>query len=802
MSPDAFAGAIRYFSPDGYSNKLSNHVELFMRGVARHFRRKGWLKGYLERMKKIFRSLNLVIFLALLAGCAPGGNGGIIPGISYTPTPLPTAPVTIIPAPDAQAAMRVYMDAFKAEDYAAMYALLAKSSRDAITQDDFAKRHRDALNSMSAKSFDYEVTSSLLSPYNAQVAARVAYHTVLVGDITRDIVARMNLEEGAWKVQWDESLIMAELLGGNVLVMDYDIPARGDVYDRSGNPLVTQADTFAFGITPGQINFDIVNTLVTELSKLCGIYPDDIVKAYTAAGADWYLPMCEGTKEEAERLLAINPGGLVVTPYNTRYYHHQGLASQITGYTLSIPPEELDAYRRMGYRGSERVGQAGIEKWAEDYLAGQHGGRLYVSNPATGQIITALGQSDPQPASSVYLTIDSNMQFYAEYVLRDFVGAIVVLERDTGRVLAMASSPTFDPNLFDPLNINSGYQLNSVLNDARQPFVNRAAQEQYPLGSVFKVITFSAGLESGLYLPETTYDCQYDFTELQQYGGPVLHDWTWDHCQDNIRLGLFCDTSSTMPSGLLNYSEGLMRSCNPYFWHIGLDLFNNNRAADIMNMAHAFGLGAPTGIDQIAESPGQILTPVNPIEATNQAIGQGDVLVTPLQVASFIAAVGNGGTLYRPQVVEKIQPIEGPAIVTFKPEARGTLPLRADNLLLLQDALKSVVENPRGTANFRLRGLTIPVAGKTGTAETGGVPHAWFAGYTMNQVNSNMPDIAIAVVIEDQGQGSDYAAPLFRAMVETYYYGAPQARPWFGPIGGPNFTATPLGGVPTRTPKR
>ena len=246
-----------------------------------------------------------------------------------------------------------------------------------------------------------------------------------------------------------------------------------------------------------------------------------------------------------------------------------------------------------------------------------------------------------------------------------------------------------------------------------------------------------------------------------------------------------------------------MRSCNPYFWEIGYTLYYNDRPNDIANMARAFGLGQPTGIGQIAEEAGQITDPQSDIDEVNQAIGQGDVLVTPLQVATFTAALANGGTLYRPQLVEKIEPVDGtPATQVFKPQARGTLPIQPFRLELIRDAMRDVVSNPRGTANFRLRGLQIPVAGKTGTAESGsGLPHAWFAGYTMYSEVSGRPDIAIAVVLENIGEGSDYAAPVFRAIVETYYFGNPQSRPWFGPIGGPLYTPTPFGGIPTETPK-
>ncbi len=739
---------------------------------------------------KALRWVNYILILVFLSAC--GSNGaGPLPAIFATSPPTQTlapAQVTIIPAPDAQAAVTAFLQALQKDDYASMYNMLSQSSRDAITLEDFSKRYNDALNTMSAADIEYSINSSLLSPDAAEVAYNIIYKTVLAGDLQRDIVAHLVKEDGAWKVQWDDSLILPELAGGNQLAMEYSIPARGDIYDREGLPIVSQADAFAFGIQTDQIDLEMINTLVTDLGKLCGYDPEYIRDQIDAAGPGWYLPMCEGTREEAQRLLSINPGGLVISDeYNSRYYFKTGLAPQAVGYTQLISPEQLDKYRRLGYNGSEKVGQAGIEKWAEDYLAGQHGGILRVVGP-DGQIISTLGESSPQPADSVYLTIDENMQYYAQQALEFFRGAIVVMEVDTGRVVAMASSPDFDPNLFDPNNPNNS-GLTNLMNNTNQPLLNRATQGQYPLGSAFKTITTAAALESGLYLKDTPYDCQYEFTELPDR---TLYDWTYDHCQDAIAAGDFCDTSSTKPSGLLTLQEGLMRSCNPYFWHIGLDLFNYDRKNDIANMARAFGLGSKTGIDQVEEASGQINDPATDIDAVNQAIGQGDMQVTPLQVARFMAAIANGGTLYRPQIIEKIQPVEGDPKLVFRPEANGTLPLRKENLDILREALKMVTQNPRGTAHYNLRGLQFNVSGKTGTAESGnGDSHAWFAGYTENKANTNKPDLAIAVIVENQGEGSEYAVPIFKAMVETYYYGSPQFVPWYGPIGEPPYTPTP-----------
>jgi cell division protein FtsI/penicillin-binding protein 2 len=746
---------------------------------------------------KFLRWFNIIVVLTFISAC--GAGGPIIQG-PPTATSLPQPIVNVTPAPDVGAALTAYYEALKAEDYNLMYSLLSKATQDMAPLDAFAKYNRDSLNTMSAGSFDYEILSTLVNnPYSAEVSFRITYHTALVGDIQRDkMVARFVLENNQWKLQWDPGLILPELAGGNQLKMDYSVPSRGEIYDRNGKPLVAQSDANAFYILPGNVTEEGRDTLLSEVWRLCGISPEVLSDEINNTPAQYPIPLCEASKEESERITSIAPSGLGWYEYNSRYYFEQGVGSNVIGYTLGIGEDELDKYRRMGYAGDERVGKAGIEQWAESYLSGKHGGTLYVFTPDGSQIVTRIAESAPQPADSVYLTIDRNLQYYAEQTLRGFTGAVVVMERDTGKILAMASSPSFDSNVFQPDNPNS----QSLIGELPQgSLLNRASQGQYPLGSVFKIITMSAGMESGLFVPESTWYCDYEWTELNDI---VRHDWTWQHCQDRLAAGLQCDTSDSQPSGQLTLNQGLMRSCNPFFWHIGFTLYQNNRSNDIANMARAFGLGSLTGIQQIAENPGQINDPNgDPVETVNQAIGQGTVQVTPLQVARFIAAVGNGGTLYRPQLVDKIQPVSGAAISIFKPEAQNTLPLTPERLKFIQDAMVSVVQNPRGTANFRLRGLSVPVAGKTGTAESGsGKSHAWFAGYTMNSQNSGLPDIAIAVLLENQGEGSDWAAPIFKRMVEVYYNGIPQSILWFEQsILGPTKTPTPFGGIPTKTPK-
>ncbi len=752
---------------------------------------------------KFLRWLHILAILTLLSACNAGAtevspnNSTLRPpivtiwpaGSSDTPSPATTT------SPDGT--LTAYLDAFKAEDYNTMYGLLSKVSQDAIKLEDFAKRNRDALNEMSAGSFDYQILSSLKkNEYSSEVSFHITYHTALVGDLQRDIVAPLALENNAWKLKWDDGLILPELAGGNVLRMEYNIPSRGNIYDRNGDALAAQSDAYAFYILPGQVTNESMGPLVSEASRLCGIDMQTLIEKINTYPAQFPIPLCIASEQESQRLRGIAPSGLQWETSNLRYYFGQGAASNVVGYTQFIGPEDVEAYRRRGYSGSEMVGKAGIEKWAENYLAGRHGGTLYVINPGTGTPVTKVGESQAQAADSIYLTLDRNLQYYTEMALRPFTGAAVVIERDTGRVLAMATSPNFDANAFQTSQIQQGL----LENMPQGSLVNRAAQGQYPLGSVFKIITMSAGMESGLYQPDTQFNCEYHWTKLPD---KVRDDWTYQHCQNRIQAGKECNTTDSQPSGPLTLQQGLMRSCNPYFWDIGYTLFQNNRPNDISNMARAFGLGQPTGIQQIEEAPGNIPNPTNAVDVVNEAIGQGDVLVTPLQVARFIAAVGNGGTLYRPQLVEKITPVDGNPITVFKPEAVGTLPIQPFRLQAIQEAMRWVVEDPRGTAYYRLRGLHIPVAGKTGTAESGGAnSHAWFAGYTMASESTNKPDIAVAVILEYQGEGSDWAAPIFQRIVETYYYGRPQSQLWFeSGIFGPTNTPTPIGGVPTETPK-
>ena len=718
--------------------------------------------------------MTLGMFALLLVAC-----GTAAPSSPGSPTELPDPLILTDSAPDPEQAAREYLDAWKVRDYDRMYNMLSPLTRDGITQEAFAERYDEIWKSAALTGLDYEIVSSfILNPRQSQVRLQTALHSLAAGDINRDLQMDLTLVDDAWTVAWSDGLILPELESGRNLFLDVVTPTRANIYDRNGLALAADSEAVALWIVPNQIgDEDAELDMLSTLRRLMD-YPsnDSIQFLYDQIrGTDFRVNLGEVPLEAFQQVQGTlaSVGGVQWGNYDTRLYFEGGLAPHSLGYISWIQAEDLQDYLVQGYQGDEFVGQIGLEYWYEEPLRGRPGGTLYTTD-AAGRPDTAIASQESEPPFAVYTTLDRELQVHAQQALEDsdLTGAVVVLDRDTGAVLAIASTPDFNPNLFDTGNPNSASGLSEMFQTPNDPLLNRATVGAYAPGSVFKTITMAAALESGVYEPDTIYNCGLEFKEL---GGITLYDWRFEK-----GLGGWGD---------ITLLEALERSCNPYFYHIGLDLHNRGLETAISDMAKGFGLGSATEIE-ISEQEGLVPDPETKLALFEQewaqgdsvqlAIGQSFLQVTPLQVARMIAAIGNGGTLYQPQIVDRVESAEGEILSEFQPIVQGTVPVSTENLEAIQEGMVGVVRDPKGTARSVFLGLNLDIAGKTGTAQTGDFtdPHAWFAAYTFEE-REDIPDIVVVVILEFQGEGSEWAAPVARRVIESHFLGQPIKRyPW------------------------
>jgi len=712
------------------------------------------------------RTIALVTVLLLFTSCDFPSLSNIAPGPAATPT-------ADLGKPDGTAI--AFLDAWQKGDYAGMYSLITPTSQTEHTLQDFTNTYTSAETAMTMQSLTVAPQAVLNSiDTSAQFSYKVTYNTLVLGPIERDLTMPLRLVDGQWRVVWSPGLILDELQGGNTLSLQAQSPARANIYDRNGLAFVTaNADTVTIVAVPGQISASSEGSMLDLLSKVLRLPRETIRNNYAGLPPDQKVALGDTDAETVQANLAKLQSypGLSFEPKTSRRYFNS-LAPHVMGYTGYIPQDQVDQYKSEGYPADAIVGISGLEKWGEKYLAGTRGGTLSVLTP-DNQPFATIASRDPQPAQSLYTTLDRNFQAEVQDTLTQAYqagsktwtptaggAAIVVLNVNNGDVLAMASYPDFDPNVLNPENHNPNGgpdAIKALLDSPLKPFLNRATQGQYPAGSIFKIVTLAAAYESNIETPSSPYHCIGYWDGL----GPDNRRYDWKQTGH----------------GDITYAQALTASCDPAFYNAGLLL--GQKDPDIVpNFALQFGFGQVLQ-NEIEEDQG--LIPNKDWmkttrgqdwklgDSVNIAIGQGDVLVTPLQVAVMMAAVANGGTVYRPRFVDHIGLIGEPPSATFPPTAIGKVKVSDANLKSIQDSLRAVASDPNlGTAQYRLGDMQTPVAGKTGTAQVSGAtapPIAWFAGYAP----ADKPEIAVVVMVENGGEGSVVAAPIFRRVVEQYY---------------------------------
>jgi penicillin-binding protein 2 len=687
----------------------------------------------------------LILLLAIvLAACSTPTPTPLLSPTVAVPTPLPT-----IDYATPETVGRAYLEAWERYDYAQMYELLSPELRRGLALEDFAKVHRQALNTTTALTVTLVPQQLGLEPPGGWIDFQERWETALFGTLETDNRLRLIQDEGQWWVDWRRESIWPDLQGGHTFAVEYQVPPRANIYDRTGAGLAVPSTIVTVGVVPEA--FQDEEAVLQALAEVLALPPEEIQAEYAGQPANWFLPIADISGEEslAHNELLGQPG-IERRERTGRLYPLNGVGSHVVGWVSPIPAELAEEYERAGYRSDARVGIAGLEAWGEPFLAGKNGGRLYLAGPE-GEYVRGLVEREPERGRALYTTLERDLQQAAEEILGQRRGAIVALDPQTGAVLAMASGPGFDNNIF--IRPTAEWERQAVLNDPQRPLLNRATQGTYPCGSVFKIVTLAATLEKGIAVPGSPFSCA----------------GYWDG------LGITNRKSCWSTHGNITLQEGLTESCNVVFYEMGLAL-NNADPQLLPTYGASFGLGQQTGLEALREAAGLMPFPQWKLDtyfeqwaagdAVNLAVGQGYLLVTPLQIARMAAALANGGTLYRPYVVARVEAGGSEGEQITQPQAVGQLPISQPNLEVIRAAMLNVTSAPNGTATHRFRGVDVAVAGKTGTAETGGPdPHSWFAGY----FPAGNPEVAAVVMVENAGEGSTVAAPMFRQLVEAYY---------------------------------
>ncbi|QTA78579.1 Penicillin-binding protein 2 [Desulfonema limicola] len=540
---------------------------------------------------------------------------------------------------------------------------------------------------------------------------------------------------------------------------------RGVIYDRSGILLVDNRPSYDLNIVIKDAS--PLDDTIKKLSQYTNISEKEFKDTLkTSRRVADYKPLLLKKDIDRDMLAAIETHkfdlpGIVIDVKTKREYIYEKSAAHLIGYLGEISAAELKSDQYQGFQGGDYVGKFGVEKSAESMLRGKNGGRQVEVN-AKGQVVRVFKTVEAVPGYNIYLTIEHDLQKKAESLLEDKVGGVVVMECDSGKILAMASSPSFDQNLF--VRGMNYKQWNDLISNPDRPMENKVVNGEYPPASTYKVITAMAGLEEAVVDEKTSFYCPGYY----HYGDRTFRCW------------------KKSGHGRVAVKDALAVSCDVYFYQVGQRL-GVDRIAKYAKMA---GLGKPTGIQLGQEASGLIPTsawkkkkkgiPWQKGETLSIAIGQGYNLATPLQMCVLFSAVANNGRLYQPLVIEKALDDQDNIVFQAEKKLVGTISVSQKTMDIVKAGLWEVVNGRRGTAKI-IAAKEFDIYGKTGTAQVVSrpagddspkkniknhlKPHAWFVGYGIKDGQK----IAASVMIEHGEHGSSTAAPIVGELIKAYF---------------------------------
>jgi len=544
---------------------------------------------------------------------------------------------------------------------------------------------------------------------------------------------------------------------------------RGNILDRDGREIVTNRPSFNVVWVREDNRLD--DELLKKMAPILGVDVSELLaRIRKMAGTPGHIPVRLAEDIDWNTVAYIennrmNLPGIKIQVVPRRVYHYGNLASHLIGYLGEINEKELKKTKEGEYRGGDLIGKMGLERLREKDLRGEKG-RHYMEVNALGFEQRNLKGIEPLPGNDLTLTIDMDLQKAAEDIMtaEGKSGAVVAVEVNSGRLLALASAPALELDKFIGGISHKDWQ--AMLDNPFHPLINKIVQGQYPPGSTYKLVTAAAGLAERVITPETVIYCPGHY----RFGNRTYR--CWKHSGH----------------GAVNLNRALAESCDVFFYQVGQRLGVDRLA----KYARLFGLGEKTGVEMEHEKSGLIPTAAwkkrrfgkswQEGETLSVAIGQGFDLVTPIQLAYMTATVANGGTLYKPGLVELVRDPDGRILEHFEPEIVDRLTGQGRNLALVRKGLVEAVNGRHGTGRrARLKELGITVAGKTGTAQVvrlkkyrhlkeKDIPykyrdHAWFTCFAP----AENPEIAVTILVEHGLHGGSAAAPVAKAVLEAYF---------------------------------
>lgn len=693
-----------------------------------------------------------------------------------------------------------YIAAFTGARYDEMYALTSQASRarfgDPAILHAAAKYPINAVDYTSAQDYithrtQYIVAAAdiynmaatagavhTLSATQATVPVRLIMTSARVGDIAEDITLPLRLENNAWRVDWSPGLIFSQLDSASdpnytglvrLLTAGYE-GQRGAIYDSADHALAMDGPVYQIQVCPSQIKDQ--TAVAAALTKNIDLTQGEITSAYQGRDA----AQCYAVRTITRALYtkvggALNVAGIQSQQTTGRVYPYGEVTAAITGYVGQVSPQDLSADTSHYYESGNIIGRAGVEQWGEKYLRPLKGGKLVIrsrnADGSDGPIQATIAERQAVNGDDVHTTINLAAQQAAMAKLQSdapYSGGAMAVNPVTGEALVLASSPMYDPNdLALGLTANAQARLNAL----DHPYLDRAVQTAVPVGSAFKLITLSAGLQNGV-TPSQIFTCPGSFT-LPGVSHVFVDDKPSGH-------------------GSLTAPHALAPSCDVVFWKIGA-MLNDKDPNLLPNTAKAFGYGAPTnmvGLPGGVENPGIVPDPDwlkqnqnatwSAVDAVNLAIGQGYFQATPAQMTMATAAIGNGGKRLRPRLVSTVTDTTGATVFSSgSPDQNlvGTLPLSADNLQVVQVAMLGPTHDADGTTRYKFLNYPINVAGKTGTAESGRPkPHAWFTCFAPASPISGppvTPKVAASALVEYSSYGETFAVPVTKEIMDSLF---------------------------------